>query len=911
VTRRWAPRHLSIRLKYPAIFLLATVIPITALGVFAYTTTRDILRTEIFTAERVAGANLARLIQAHVDSARRVVAEVSVRPGLRAAIERRDYEFVGRVFRGLTGPDADFRSFILLDPTGVVLAAESLDPALVAGLVGTDRSQRDYFRHVLQDRALYISDIFIPASGKPALVIAAPVFGPAGELLAVVGGGLSLTYIQELIREVAASVSATGILVDSHGILIAHPEPELVARRQSLAASPDVQEALAGRGGTREVRNSVLGHQLVSYQPVTGLGWAVLVASPVAEAYAPIARLSHGILIAGACLLGLAVLISGVVGSRIVHPLDDLASATRRFGEGDRSARTAVDRQDEIGELARAFNNMADHVSALEEERTRYAERLTLLHEIDHAIITAVEPVAIAEAVLPRLRDLLGVPRAIVNLFDFAAGDVEWLAAVGRRRMHLGSGIRYPLQLAGDMAGLRRGEPQVIDVDSLPPSREADALRASGVLTYMVVPMIVRGELVGSVSFGGATSEFPPEQVSIAQEVAAQLAIALAQARLHERVKRHAEELEAAVEDRTRDLDRQRKHLEAVLAGMEDGVCVVDTDGRVLVWNRAAERIRRIPAAVMVGTIFPGPLPIVERELVVSEFSHTLMKQALDTGESVSTTFSRVSRPDGTDVEIAMTAAPVRDASGAIFGCVNVFRDVTHEREVDRMKSEFVSTVSHELRTPLTSIRAYAETLRDMVDDNPTVQEFLTVIEEEAVRLTRLINNLLNVSRIESGRIELKHDPVGLAPLVWRAVQTAQPKATTSEVTIAVEIPPNLPPFRGDEDTIQQVLTNLVDNAVKYNRRGGQVQLRAWLNGGIEVEVRDTGMGMSAAAVRRLGERFFRVDSSETRAIGGTGLGMTLVKEILARHGVQLQVESVEGEGSAFRFALPLAGGET
>jgi PAS domain S-box-containing protein len=477
--------------------------------------------------------------------------------------------------------------------------------------------------------------------------------------------------------------------------------------------------------------------------------------------------------------------------------------------------------------------------------------------------------------------------------------------------LHLGSGVRYPLQLAGDIAALRRGEPQVIDVNSLPPSREADALRASGVLTYMVVPMIVRGELVGSISFGGATSEFPPEQVTIAQEVAAQLAIVLAQARLHERVKHHAEELQAAVEDRTRDLDRQRKHLEAVLAGMEDGVCVIDRDGRVLVWNRAAESIRGIPAAVMLGTIFPGPLPIVQPGPTVSEVSQTLMAQALDTGESISTTCSRVSRPDGTGVEIAMTAAPVRDASGAIFGCVNVFRDVTHEREVDRMKSEFVSTVSHELRTPLTSIRAYAETLRDMVDGNPTVQEFLTVIEEEAVRLTRLINDLLNVSRIESGRIELKKDPVALAPLVRRAVQTAQPKATTSQVTIAVEIPPDLPPFCGDEDTIQQVLTNLVDNAVKYNRRGGQVQLRAWLNGGIEVEVRDTGMGMSDAAVRRLGERFFRVDSSETRAIGGTGLGMTLVKEILARHGVHLEVESVEGEGSAFRFALPLAGGET
>src|SRR6185369_13837212 len=136
-----------------------------------------------------------------------------------------------------------------------------------------------------------------------------------------------------------------------------------------------------------------------------------------------------------------------------------------------------------------------------------------------------------------------------------------------------------------DIDALRRGELQVIDTTALPATAAAEALLASGVLVYMVVPMIAGGELIGSVSFGGASGEFPAEQVSIAQEVAAQLAIALAQARLHERVKRHAEELEAAVEDRTRDLDRQRKHLEAVLAGMEDGVYVIDTDGRVLVWN--------------------------------------------------------------------------------------------------------------------------------------------------------------------------------------------------------------------------------------------------------------------------------------------------------------------------------------
>lgn len=193
----------------------------------------------------------------------------------------------------------------------------------------------------------------------------------------------------------------------------------------------------------------------------------------------------------------------------------------------------------------------------------RHEERLRILHQIDRSIARRESPQDIAGHVIQPLRALLDKPRAIVSTFDLDTGEAESLAAAGRHRTHVGPGARYPMRLMGDLAGLRRGEPQIVDTRSLPPSSELQSLLASGVRVYMVVPMIAGGELIGALSFGGEDPSFPAEQIGIAKEVALQLAIAIVQARLYERVSEHARELEAKVQERTAELQSANQELEA------------------------------------------------------------------------------------------------------------------------------------------------------------------------------------------------------------------------------------------------------------------------------------------------------------------------------------------------------------
>jgi PAS domain S-box-containing protein len=263
-------------------------------------------------------------------------------------------------------------------------------------------------------------------------------------------------------------------------------------------------------------------------------------------------------------------------------------------------------------------------------------------------------------------------------------------------------------------------------------------------------------------------------------------------------------------------------------------------------------------------------------------------------------------RKDGTPFWNRLSLTPVRAVDGRVTHCIGVQSDITAGKEVERLKNDLVATVSHELRTPLTSLRGFAELLLKRDFPPPKQREFVTIMHQEAVRLTTLINDFLDLQRIEAGRQTYTFAPIDLGVLIRDAVPVFTGADETHSLCLA--IPDLLPSVRADADRIRQVLANLLSNAMKYSPQGGTVTVGAcWRGAAVEVRVADQGIGMTPENVQQLFTKFYRIDNAATRTIGGTGLGLALVKAIVEAHGGQVRVESAIGQGSTFFFTLPIA----
>lgn len=354
--------------------------------------------------------------------------------------------------------------------------------------------------------------------------------------------------------------------------------------------------------------------------------------------------------------------------------------------------------------------------------------------------------------------------------------------------------------------------------------------------------------------------------------------------------------------------------IDSALRSLPDGLVLIDASGHVAYWSPRAEALLHWSAGEMVGRRADEMIERVAARATAPAVAQTRLQHAL------------AARDPETVVEIEMLGAPaaptpeargtrrlaargfpLHDADAKPIGTGILWRDVTRERAADAMKAQLLSTVSHELRTPLASIKGFATTLlrQDVRWDETTQRDFLRIIEEEADRLTEIIDNLLDMSQIEAGALRVEKEPMQLRTLIRDVVDAVRMR--TEAHWFVVDLPAELPRVLADARRIRQVLRNLLENAVKYSQ-GGQITVACEVEDAqVVVSVSDQGEGIPPEYLDKIFERFFQVDGAVTRRVGGSGLGLSIVRGIVEAHGGRIWAESAVGQGSTFRFTLPIA----
>jgi PAS domain S-box-containing protein len=525
--------------------------------------------------------------------------------------------------------------------------------------------------------------------------------------------------------------------------------------------------------------------------------------------------------------------------------------------------------------LAEAARGALDRSELFEAERTSrtLAQQLARTGSL---LATELDPAAVLDEVVQQAPALLQADACAIRVLD--DGELVVAAAAGEGAAD-SLDTRSPAEtgLSGDVVQSRA--PNAVPL--VPTDRrleELDPMLAAGYGSYLGVPLVgPEGALHGVLAvYARRPRSWREEEVEALRALAANTSAALSNAELYQRVA----------------LEKERSY--AILANIADGIVAVDRDGHVVLWNAAAEEITGVPAVEALGRT---TVQVLQRQLESERAAAGDRLVSIQRG--------------GEEVWLSLTEAVMRDPVGAVAGRIFAFRDISSDRLVEQMKSDFVSAVSHELRTPLTSIYGFAETLlrEDVLFDHDERRTFLRYIGSETQRLTGIVDALLNVARLDSGDLHVTIAPTDVAELVSEVVAGASGEGG-NEHTFVVELPEEPLAAEADRDKLRQVFAILLDNAIKYSPEGGTVTVGAKRNEEtVEVRVADEGPGIPPSEQERIFRKFYRGADSGGRlaAVGGTGLGLFIAQGLVSAMGGRIWVSSAEGRGSSFEFELPLA----
>jgi PAS domain S-box-containing protein len=644
---------------------------------------------------------------------------------------------------------------------------------------------------------------------------------------------------------------------------VAHPDPDLILSTWTKQDEPRRSFAVLEPGQAYESRGAGGTRVLVYFLPVAGYDeWAVVIHLPYEVVLEQAAQIAAPLLLLQLLMGGVLIVVIPFFTGLVTRPLQQLAGAARRIADGDLTNPVRIPGADEVAQVGDAFEGMRVHLKGRMED-------LSLLLQVSQAVSGTLE---LAEGMPLILEGVLSATQATVArmILLSAEGEPQMVMSRGELREGLGTLDRALTEAAKDSE-------QPLLVENLARARSLVSEPANGqVRAAIALPVRVKDRVAAVMWVGYAEARtFDDTEIGLLTTLAGQTAALVENARL----------FQAA--------EGGRRRLAAILTSTTDAVLVTDRNDRVLLINPATERAFRVSAQAVVG-----------QKVGDTSLANSLaqgLEEPLPQSEALT---KEVPLPDGRTLYASISA--IMSTEGEPIGRVAVMRDITRFKELDDLKSEFVATVSHDLRAPLTFMRGYT-TMLPMVGDLTAKQnEYIEKILDGVGQMSGLIDDLLDLGRVEAG-VGLERKPCHLGAILVEAVDGQRARAQAKNIELHLEPPDKTAVVSGDAALLRQTVANLVDNAIKYTPEGGKVTV------GLDVQdqqavinVADSGIGIAPDDQVRLFEKFYRIKRRDTADIPGTGLGLAIVKSIIERHGGRVWVESELDKGSTFHVLLPL-----
>jgi len=548
---------------------------------------------------------------------------------------------------------------------------------------------------------------------------------------------------------------------------------------------------------------------------------------------------------------------------------------------------------------------LAQTLKDLTEER----DRVSTLYEIASELSSSFDLDRVLNEALNLINRAIGISHGSILLLDRETSGLSYRAALGRNKPLPRGGIETPYKMGYGLAGkiMEWRESRLIpDLRQDPHwvvSSDIDERRSA-----IGVPLSTGDDVLGVILlFNPEPGYFTPDQLKLVTAASAQIATAVNNAELYRLITDQAQRLGTMFRKQSSEAAKNQ----AILEGITDGVLVLDANHDIVLVNPKAVEILNIKAAEVENQPLRQILGRSDSPVEL-ELTQILYDNLLEALEQISTGQKSVQfRLETGPKTITVSVAPVALGPEERPSVVSVLRDISRDAEVERLKNEFISTVSHELRTPMTSIKGYSDLLLSGSERigklNETQHRFVKVIQSNANRLTELVNDILEISRIETGRIRLEFASLNIIDIIRDVAISFEGQLVKKTMNLKLDLPNQLPDIYVDRARLTQVLVNLMGNAWQYTPEGGNINVSAKLSGNfVQVDVEDTGIGIVEKDIAYVFERFFRSERTEVQVVDGTGLGLSITKSFVEMLGGRIWVRSKIDIGTTFSFTVPL-----